>query len=299
MNVQTTSADLRSVKDLLKKEQRQLMVRRFLFNKAMVIGSVILLLLILAATFAPILTSSDAYQMSVGERLQAPSAHHLMGTDNFGRDVMSRILYGARVSMGVGFSVAIAASLMGVIIGLYASYYRFLDNILMRICDGLMAFPGILMSIALMAALGAKMSNVIIALSIVFTPAVARAVRSAAIVVREQTYIEAIKAQGASDFRILWLHIAPNAMSPLIVQSTFIFADAIIVEAALSFLGAGIPAPAPSWGNILYDGKVVILKAWWMTMYPGITMVLSVLALNLFGDGLRDLLDPNTQQAKK
>jgi peptide/nickel transport system permease protein len=167
------------------------------------------------------------------------------------------------------------------------------------VCDGLMAFPGILLSIALMAALGAKLSNVIIALSIVFTPAVARAVRSAAIVVREQTYIEAIKAQGASDFRVLWLHIAPNTLSPLIVQSTFIFADAIIVEAALSFLGAGIPAPAPSWGNILYDGKVVILKAWWMTVFPGITMVLSVLALNLFGDGLRDLLDPNTQQVKK
>jgi peptide/nickel transport system permease protein len=213
--------------------------------------------------------------------------------------LMSRIIYGARVSMGVGFSVAIAASAMGVIIGLYASYYRFLDNVLMRVCDGLMAFPGILLSIALMAALGAKLSNVIIALSIVFTPAIARAVRSAAIVVREQTYIEAIKAQGASNFRVLWQHIAPNTLSPLIVQSTFIFADAIIVEAALSFLGAGIPAPAPSWGNILYDGKIVILKAWWMTVFPGITMVLSVLALNLFGDGLRDLLDPNTQQAKK
>jgi peptide/nickel transport system permease protein len=298
MNVIEKSIDMRSVRDQLKKEQRRLMLRRFLFNKAMVIGSAILLLLILIAIFAPIVTSFDPYQMS-GDRLAAPNAHHLLGTDNFGRDLMSRIIYGARVSMGVGFSVAIAASAMGVIIGLYASYYRFLDNVLMRVCDGLMAFPGILLSIALMAALGAKLSNVIIALSIVFTPAIARAVRSAAIVVREQTYIEAIKAQGASNFRVLWQHIAPNTLSPLIVQSTFIFADAIIVEAALSFLGAGIPAPAPSWGNILYDGKIVILKAWWMTVFPGITMVLSVLALNLFGDGLRDLLDPNTQQAKK
>jgi peptide/nickel transport system permease protein len=298
MNVIEKSIDMRSVRDQLKKEQRRLMLRRFLFNKAMVIGSAILLLLILIAIFAPIVTSFDPYQMS-GERRAAPNAKHLLGTDNFGRDLMSRIIYGARVSMGVGFSVAIAASAMGVIIGLYASYYRFLDNVLMRVCDGLMAFPGILLSIALMAALGAKLSNVIIALSIVFTPAIARAVRSAAIVVREQTYIEAIKAQGASNFRVLWQHIAPNTLSPLIVQSTFIFADAIIVEAALSFLGAGIPAPAPSWGNILYDGKIVILKAWWMTVFPGITMVLSVLALNLFGDGLRDLLDPNTQQAKK
>jgi peptide/nickel transport system permease protein len=299
MNVVEGSIDLYSTKDQLKKEQRLLMLRRFLFNKAMVTGSIILLLLVLAAIFAPMITSYDAYQMSVGDRLRAPSANHLLGTDNFGRDLMSRIVYGARVSMGVGFSVAIAASVIGLIIGLYASYYRFLDNVLMRLCDGLMAFPGILLSIALMAALGPKLSNVIIALSIVFTPAVARVVRSAAIVVREQTYIEAIKAQGASDNRILWLHIAPNTLSPLIVQSTFIFADAIIVEAALSFLGAGIPAPAPSWGNILYDGKIVIMKAWWMTVFPGITMVMSVLALNLFGDGLRDLLDPNTQQAKK
>jgi peptide/nickel transport system permease protein len=298
MNVIERSIDMRSARDQLKKEQRSLVLRRFLFNKAMVIGSTILLLLILIAILAPIVTSYDPYEMS-GDRLAAPNALHLLGTDNFGRDLMSRIIYGARVSMGVGFSVAIAASVMGVVIGLYASYYRFLDNVLMRVCDGLMAFPGILLSIALMAALGAKLSNVIIALSIVFTPAVARAVRSAAIVVREQTYIEAIKAQGASDLRVLWQHIAPNTLSPLIVQSTFIFADAIIVEAALSFLGAGIPAPAPSWGNILYDGKIVILKAWWMTVFPGITMVLSVLALNLFGDGLRDLLDPNTQQAKK
>ncbi|WP_134700671.1 ABC transporter permease [Ammoniphilus sp. YIM 78166] len=299
MEVIGRTVEMNRAKSDLKREQRRLMIHRFWANKSMVVGSVIILLIVLMAVCAPLITAYDPYQMIVADRLKPPSMEHPLGTDNFGRDLLSRIIYGARVSMGVGFSVALATSVMGLVIGLYASYYRFLDNILMRICDGLMAFPGILLSIALMAALGANLTNVIIALSIVFTPAVARAVRSAALVVREQTYVEAIKAQGASDTRILWLHIAPNTLSPLIVQSTFIFAEAIIVEAALSFLGTGIPAPDPSWGNILYDGKVVIMKAWWMTVFPGITMVLSVLALNLFGDGLRDWLDPHTQQAKK
>ncbi|MEK3964868.1 MULTISPECIES: ABC transporter permease [Paenibacillus] len=291
--------NLQTVKVHMKKQHRSLMMRRLLANKSMVFGSIIVLILVIAAIAAPYITKYDPYEMTVADRLKAPDTNHWFGTDNFGRDIFSRTLYGAQVSMGVGFAVALATSAMGLVIGLYASYYRFLDNILMRICDGLMAFPGILLSIALMAALGANVTNVIIALSIVFTPAVARAVRSSAIVVREQTYIEAMKAQGASGSRILWMHIAPNTLSPLIVQSTFIFAEAIIVEASLSFLGTGIPAPSPSWGNILYDGKLVIMKAWWMTVFPGLTMVLSVLSLNLFGDGLRDLLDPHTQNVKK
>jgi peptide/nickel transport system permease protein len=185
------------------------------------------------------------------------------------------------------------------IIVLYASYYKLLDHILMRVCDGLMSIPGILLAIALMASLGPKTQNVVIALSIVFTPYIARVIRSAAIVAREQTYIEAIRVQGASTLRIIWLHIMPNTISPLVVTATFIFADAIITEAALSFLGAGIPAPDPSWGNILYDGKVVIFNAWWMTVFPGIMIILSVLGLNLLGDGLRDLIDPHINQAKK
>ena len=265
----------------------------------MVTGGVTFLILTLVAFIGPLLMSYTPLEMVVQDRLQAPSAQHLLGTDEFGRDLLTRIVFGAKVTLGVGFSVAALSSIMGMIIGLYASYYRFLDHILMRICDGLMSIPGILLAIALMASLGPKTENVIIALSIVFTPYVARVIRSAAIVVREQTYIEAIKVQGASTFRIIWLHIMTNTISPLVVTATFIFADAIITEAALSFLGAGIPAPNPSWGNILYDGKLVIFNAWWMTVFPGLMIILSVLGLNLLGDGLRDLIDPHTNHAKK
>ncbi|GAE27577.1 dipeptide transport system permease protein DppC [Halalkalibacter wakoensis JCM 9140] len=200
--------------------------------------------------------------------------------------------------MLVGFTVTLLSGVIGTIVGLYASYYRFLDHILMRICDGLMSFPSVLLAIALVAAMGPRMENVIIALSIVFFPLIARVVRSSAIVVREQTYIEALKSMGASSWRIIWLHIAPNTTSPLIIQATFIFAISLVIEAMLSFLGAGIPAPHPSLGNILYDGKNVITTAWWMTVFPGGAIIMIVLALNLFGDGLRDFLDPHSNRFK-
>lgn len=264
----------------------------------MVIGSAIFVVLILVSLIGPSLMSFDPYEMKVAQRLQAPGAEHLLGTDEYGRDLLTRIVYGARVSIGVGLAVTVISSILGMIIGLYASYYRVLDHILMRICDGLMAIPGILLAIALMAALGPSAMNVIIALSIVFTPNIARIVRSSALVVREQTYIEAMNAQGASTFRIIWRHIAPNTISPLVVQATFVFAETIISEAALSFLGAGVPVPDPSWGNILQAGKLVIFKAWWMVVFPGIAIILSVLGLNLLGDGLRDLLDPHSSRKK-
>lgn len=283
----------------INRERRRLFVRRFLGNKLTVSGSIIILLTLVITLFGPLLSHFNPYEMVVTDRLKAPGGNHLFGTDNLGRDLFARVVYGARASMGVGISVAIVTAVIGMIVGLYSAYYKVLDHILMRICDGLMAFPAILLAIALMAALGTNIRNVIIALSFVYSPYVARVVRSAALVVREQTYIEAMKAQGASSLRIIWSHIAPNTLSPLIVQSSFIFADAIIIEAGLSFLGVGVPAPDPSWGNILYDGKLVIFSAWWMTFFPGIAIVLSVLGLNLFGDGLRDLLDPHTNRSKK
>lgn len=286
------------IKVNLKKQQRQLMIRRFFSNKLMVIGSAIFVFLLLVSLIGPFLMSFDPYEMKVAQRLQAPGAEHLLGTDEYGRDLLTRIVYGARVSIGVGLAVTVISSILGMIIGLYASYYRVLDHILMRICDGLMAIPGILLAIALMAALGPSAMNVIIALSIVFTPNIARIVRSSALVVREQTYIEAMNAQGASTFRIIWRHIAPNTISPLVVQATFVFAETIISEAALSFLGAGVPVPDPSWGNILQAGKLVIFKAWWMVVFPGLAIILSVLGLNLLGDGLRDLLDPHSSRKK-
>lgn len=290
---------LSDLKKEINKERRRLFVKRFFSNKLAVSGSFIILLTLIVTLVGPILSPYDPLEMVVTSRLSGPSSEHIFGTDNFGRDLFARVVYGAQASMGVGISVALVTSLLGLIIGLYSAYFNILDHILMRICDGLMAFPAILLAIAIMAALGPRIENVIIALSIVYTPYIARVVRSAALVVREQTYIEAIKAQGASSLRIIWSHIAPNTLSPLIVQSTFIFADAIIIEAGLSFLGVGVPAPAPSWGNILFDGKLVIFNAWWMILFPGIAIILSVLGLNLFGDGLRDLLDPYTNRAKK
>lgn len=299
MNVIEDKDQIHQVKSTLKKQQRQMLFRRFLSNKLMVIGSIILVFLVIIALLGPSLMSYDPYEMKVADRLQGPSSEHLLGTDEYGRDLLTRIVYGAQVSIGVGLAVTVISSILGMIIGLYASYYPVLDHILMRICDGLMAIPGILLAIALMAALGPSALNVIIALSIVFTPSIARIVRSSALVVREQTYIEAMHAQGASSTRIIWRHIAPNTISPIIVQATFVFAETIISEAALSFLGAGIPAPDPSWGNILQAGKLVIFKAWWMVVFPGVAIIISVLGLNFLGDGLRDFIDPHSSRKKR
>jgi len=273
-------------------EQRKLRLLRLKSNYGLLIGAGIFLLLVLIALIGPLFAPYDPAEMKVVDRLKAPSPEHWFGTDEFGRDLLTRIIYGARVSIGVGLLVSLLSSLLGLVIGLYASYYRALDHILMRICDGLYAIPGVLLAIALMAALGASVTNVVIALTIVSTPSVARIVRSAALSVRNLTYIEAMVVQGASSSRIIWKHIMPGTLSPLLVQASFVFAEAIISEAALSFLGVGIPAPDPSWGNILQAGKLVISKAWWMIVCPGALIVLSVLSLNLLGDGLRDYMDP-------
>lgn len=288
-----------NIKKTLKKEQRRLLMKRFLSNKLMVIGTAIMILLLFITFVAPLLTPYSPYQLDVAQKLNGPSAAHWLGTDEYGRDLLTRIIYGARVSMGIGLMVSFITAIIGTIIGLLTAYYRAIDGVLMRIMDGLMAFPSILLAIALMAALGPKVSNIVIALTIVFTPYIARVVRSTALSIKEETYIESMQAQGASDFRIIFGHIAPNILSPMIVQATFIFADSIINEASLSFLGAGVPSPKPSWGNILYDGKLVIFNAPGMVVFSGIVIILSVLSLNLLGDGLRDLLDPHIQAAKK
>lgn len=275
------------------------LIRRIARNRMVLIGGTVLIALVLVAVLAPLLSPYGPNEMEVRQRLRPPSSLHPFGTDNFGRDLLTRIAYGARASLWIGFTVALASAAIGMVVGLYSAYFSALDNLLMRICDALMAFPSILLAISIMAALGPQTSNVIIALVIVFAPSLARTVRSAALVVREQTYVEAMRALGAGSTRIIWLHIAPNTLTPLITQGTFIFAEAIIIEAALSFLGVGVPPPDPSWGSILQDGKSVIFSAWWMTVVPGVFIILSVLALNLFGDGLRDLLDPHAARAGK
>lgn len=280
-------------------EQRQLRREKLLASPGLIIGSIGFLIILLAAILIPAISTTDPNAMVVSDRLMAPSGAHPFGTDELGRDVLARVMYGARVSLWVGGSVAVLSCLFGVLIGLYASYFKVLDQILMRICDGLIAIPGILLAIALITALGTSSWNVILALTVVYTPSVARTVRASAMVIREQTYVEAAKVQGANNFRILWKLILPGVVSPLTVQASFIFAQAIISEASLSFLGAGIPAPAASWGNMLQASKMVLSKAPWTMFFPGASVVLCVLSLNLLGDGLRDYLDPRTRGGAK
>ncbi len=284
--------EFEELKKRLAKEQRALRIRRFTKNKAAVFGLIVVLLVIVLAILAPVLTSYDPLALDTVNRLKPCSGEHLFGTDTMGRDVFTRVLYGARISLTVGFLVGILSGFLGMVLGLYASTNAAADNIIMRICDGLKAIPSTLLAITLMAVLGADIKNVILALTVVNVPAMARLARGRALVIREQTYIEAMRCLGASKMRIIWRHMAPNIISPIIVQVTFVFASAIITEAALSFLGAGVPAPQPSWGNILNEGKGVIYQAWWMVFFPGVFTALTVLGLNLLGDGVRDFIDP-------
>ena len=299
MTVVSQKERIHEMRNLLLQQQRKIQLRKVLGNRSLLIGAIILFIMVLIAVLAPVISPYDPNTMNVPNRLMPPSSQHFLGTDEFGRDLLTRIMYGSRVSMFVGLVVSLLSSAVGLVIGLYASYYKVLDHILMRISDGLIAIPGILLAIALMAALGASIWNVVISLTVVFTPSIARVVRASAIVVREQPYVEAVYMQGAGPYRILWGNIAPNVLSPLFIQATFIFASAILSEAALSFLGAGIPAPEASWGNILQASKLVINKAWWVAVFPGVILILSVLSLNLLGDGLRDHFDPHTSVRKQ
>lgn len=272
---------------------------RITSNRMLFTGLIILIVMGLISVFAPFIAPHDPYEINPMNRLAPPSMEHIFGTDDFGRDVFSRVIYGTRISFFIGTLVALVAGIIGLIIGLLSAYFRFLDHILMRIVDGIYAFPSILLALAIVAVRGPSLLNVLIALIIVYIPSISRVVRSAALVVKEQTFIEALIAQGANKWRILVIHTIPNVLSPLIIQVTFVFAVAIITEASLSFLGAGIPAPDPSLGNILFDGKNVIYNAWWMTVFPGAFIILLVLGLNTVGDGLRDMLDPKIVQVKR
>lgn len=285
----------RDVSHLQKKmlqEQRRIKLRRLFRNRLSMLGAIIVLLMMIIAVAAPLIAPQDPYAITVANRLLPPSHAHWFGTDSMGEDVFSRVIYGARISMMVGFCVSVLAGVVGMLLGLYASTNKILDNILMRICDGLKSIPSMLFAICLMTILGADVKNVIFSLAITSIRNMARIARSEALVVREQTYIEALRSMGASESRILWRHIMPNIISPVIVQMTFVFASSIIQEAALSFLGAGVPAGDPSWGSILSDGKNYIYNSWWLIVFPGIFTIVSVLGFNLFGDGLRDFFDP-------
>jgi peptide/nickel transport system permease protein len=261
-----------------------------------IFGALFLLLIIFTAIFAPHLTPYDPQRLDISARLQGLGTSHFFGTDDFGRDIFSRVIYGTRVSILVGGAVMLFTSLPGVLLGMLAGYYKFLDNLLMRIMDGFMALPGMVLAIALMAVLGPSVSNVIIAISFIFMPRTARLIRSVVLVGVEMAYVQAARALGAGDLRIGIKHILPNCIPPLIVQSTFIFAYSILTEASLSFLGCGVSPEIPSWGNIINSGRLFMREAFWMTLFPGLAIVLTCLALNLLGDGLRDALDPRMRE---
>jgi peptide/nickel transport system permease protein len=271
---------------------------RLLFRrKIALVGAVLVMVNLVVAILAPAIGRWDPQLLDVKARLAAPSATHWFGTDDVGRDVWSRVIYGARLSMIVGLAVVLFSFVLGIVFGLLGGYYRPLDNVLMRVMDGLMAFPGIILAIALMASLGPSVANVVVALGIVYVPRVARIVRGSVLVIRETPYVEAALALGVRDHTVLWKHILPNCLSPVIVQGTFIFAAAVLGEAALSFLGVGVPPQIPSWGNVLAEGRLYLQQAPWLTLFPGAAIMACILGLNLFGDGLRDLLDPKLRDS--
>ena len=255
-------------------------------------GAALLGLLAAAAVFAPLLGTTDPSAVNVVTRLRPPGEEFWFGTDTLGRDLYSRVLYGARVSLIVGFSVAFLATAAGLALGLVAGFSRRADAVLMRFMDGMMAIPPVLLAIALMALTRASMGNVIIAITLAEIPRVTRLVRSVVLTLREEPFVEAAHAVGTPPWRIVIRHILPNTVPPLIVQATYICASAIIVEAILSFLGAGMPANIPSWGNVIAEGRTLFQVAAYMVIVPSLFLSVTVLAVNLIGDGLRDALDP-------
>jgi peptide/nickel transport system permease protein len=260
-------------------------------RKTTLVGAVVMTVMLAVGLLAPVIGGDPAH-MDVPGRLTAPSRAHWFGTDDVGRDVWSRVVYGARLSLLVGVAVVGLSFLVGLACGVVAGYYRSLDNVVMRVMDGLMAFPAIVLAIALMAALGPSVVNVIVAIAVVYSPRVARVVRGSVLVIRETAYVEAARALGVSDAMLVGRHILPNCLSPVIVQGSFVFAAAVLTEAALSFLGVGVPPYVPSWGVILAEGRLYIQQAPWLVLYPGAAIMVTIFGLNLFGDGLRDLLDP-------
>lgn len=248
--------------------------------------------IVAAVVAAPLLTSADPTHIDVINRLQPPGRAWPMGTDNFGRDIYARVLYGGRTSLSIGMVVMVIAVGGGTILGLLAGYIKSFDLVSMRLVDGLISFPALVLAIGMVGVLGPGADTVILALCIVYTPRVVRIVRGSVLVVKEQPFVEATVSLGAPRPYVIRRHLLPNVMSPVIVQASFIFSFAILGEAALSFLGVGVPAEVPSWGNILSDARAYLDTAWWMSLFPGLTIVITVLALNVIGDNLRDSLDP-------
>lgn len=266
--------------------------RRLLRNRAFVTGAVLFGFVVVAALLAPWLSPSDPNRMAIRMRFREPSWEFPFGTDNLGRNMVSRVLWGGRLSLEIGAWVVMLNAVFGVMLGAASGYFRRLDGPLMRLSDALMAFPSVLLAIGIAAALGPSVTTVVVALAVVYIPRTARVLRASVLVVRELDYVQAARACGASDLRILLRHVLPNCMAPLIVQLSFVFAYAVLSEAVLSFLGLGAPPTTPSWGILIAEGRGYIREAAWLTAIPGGAIAVTVLGLNLLGDGLRDVLDP-------
>ena len=252
-------------------------------------------LIVVMSALAPIIATADPLELKVFEAFEPPGGKYILGTDDLGRDVFSRLLYGGRISLNIALTSAIGAGFFGLIIGMVSGYFKKIDLVIMAVMDGLNSFPGIILALATVAALGTSHINVIISLVLVFTPNVSRIVRSTMLVLREMDYVVAAKALGISDFQIIYRHLIPNAIAPWLVQVTMILAFALLAESGLSFLGVGGSTELPSWGGIIAEGRLVIGKAPWLVLLPGLLITLTVLSINILGDALRDIIDPQLQ----
>ena len=267
-------------------------LRRLFGNRAMLFGAIILLVVLVAAIFAPWIAPYAPNKLSIVNKLKGPSAAHIFGTDEFGRDIFSRAIFAGRISLLVSLGVVCISSVLGVFLGVIAGYFRRLDAPISRLLDAMMSFPDILLAIALVAALGPSLVTVILALGITYAPRLARIVRGSTLVLRELPYIEAAISMGLPTWQILGRHVLLNLASPILVQATFVFASAMLAEASLSFLGVGVSSDMPTWGTMLASGREFMNNAPWLMVFPGLAIVFSVLSLQLLGDGLRDLVDP-------
>lgn len=274
------------------------MARYFFRSHSFIIGLIVFIFFVLFCFIGPTIVSTDPVEMDYSVILRGPNFVHPLGTDDLGRDVLSRVIHGGQISLVVGAFTMLATGVLGGIVGLLAGYIRRLDTPLMRVMDALMAFPSLLLALTVMAALGSSIRNVIIALTLAYTPRTARLVRSTVLNIQNLTYVEAARAVAVPTWRILSHHILPSSLPTLVVQETFIFAYAILGEAGLSFVGVGIQPPQPSLGNILGDARALIQFAPWLIFFPGLAIVLSVLSLNLMGDGLQEIIDPKRRKTK-
>lgn len=266
-------------------------------NKAAMVGAMIILFYLIIGLFAPLLAPYNPYEIILEDKLMPPSIDHWMGTDDKGRDILSRILYGSRLSMGVGFAAVAFGAFFGIIFGLVAGYYgKWVDSFIMRMMDVMLAFPGILLALAIISALGPGLMNVTIAVGAFSVPLFARIVRGSTLEVKRLEYIDAIRSLGANDFTIIFKHILPNILSPIIVQGTLRLATAILSAAGLSFLGLGAQPPSPEWGTMLSNGRDFLFSAPYIAIFPGLAISILVLGFNIFGDGLRDAFDPRMKK---